>query len=133
MSGTIDFHELFRFVHQTVLRTCQVRLTPPVQTPVEIISQDIDGVPVILKLRPQPLQSVLADIAEQLADAAVDHQVERLGVLEFISTLPGEPETLGGRFGSLGLYSPRNWIATWMPRPLASSTLLLASGYASNA
>ena len=66
------------------------------------------GVPVVVHLRPQPLNRVLADMAEQLADALADQQTPKVGVLEFTNTTSAS-ELLGGNFGLVGSCAPRSW------------------------
>lgn len=100
--GAVDVDELFKFVHTGVTRTADARFAKP-QEPVRIVHPDRVGVPVVLRMRPQRLKNVLADMAEQLADALADRQFKRVGVLEFTNdTSLGE--LLGANFGGLGKY-----------------------------
>lgn len=108
-NGAIDFHELYGYVSRTVKQTAQTRLWYE-QTPRQIVHAGIDGVPIVLTLRPQTLKVVLGDIAEQLAFAVEEHQLSlpdtdrkfpKVGVIEFLNdTHTGE--SLGGAYGLLG-------------------------------
>jgi uncharacterized caspase-like protein len=95
---TID--ELYSFVHRHVTHSAQV-LFPRAQTPVRIVRSGTAGVPTVLRLEPQSLSQVLADMSEQLAWALQERQLARVGVLEFTNdTRLGE--LLGADFGLLG-------------------------------
>ncbi|HUY32456.1 MAG TPA: caspase family protein [Pirellulales bacterium] len=100
--GAVDVDELFKYVHAGVVRTADARF-PMSQEPVRIVHPDRVGVPVVARLKPQPLKIVLADMAEQLADALADRQFTRVGVLEFTNDSP-LGELLGASFGGLGRY-----------------------------
>ena len=99
--GDINIDELFNYVERNVTRTAADRLTHP-QTPRRMISSDVEGVPIVSRLQPQPLEQVLDDIAEQLADAMNHRRLARLGVLEFTVRDPLSEEMLGGEYGLLG-------------------------------
>lgn len=100
--GEIDVDELFRFVHRHVKRTSELHLHRP-QVPVRIVRSAIDGVPVVSRLRPQSLTTVLNDIADQLADKLIENEVSQVGVLEFLNDTESG-ELLGSDFGLLGSY-----------------------------
>lgn len=100
--GEIDIHELFEYVYSHVVETANIRFGRP-QTPARIIGARVDGVPVVLRLRPQGLKQILTDMAEQLAGLMEERQLGRVGVLEFSSLTP-EGEALGADFGFLGRY-----------------------------
>jgi hypothetical protein len=101
--GNVDIHELFKYVERQVSFTAERHFARP-QRPVRIIRSGIDGVPVVVRLKPQPLKQVLADMAEQLADAVADRKYGKVGVLEFTNITPGGKEVLGANFGLLGPY-----------------------------
>jgi len=71
--GVVDIDELFKYVSRTVSQTAERRLSRP-QTPVRIIRAGVLDVPVVVRLQPQRLKSVLADMAEQLADTLADRK-----------------------------------------------------------
>ncbi|MDZ4818717.1 MAG: caspase family protein [Planctomycetota bacterium] len=100
--GTINIDEIYEYVHGHVSQTAKVRFTRP-QTPVRIVGPSITGVPTVLRLQPQALKQVVADMAEQLSGVMEERQLARLGVLEFTNdTKVGE--MLGANFGLLGRY-----------------------------
>jgi hypothetical protein len=100
--GAVDVDELYQFVHARVRQTAEVRLGRP-QTPVRIVGPRVPGVPAILRLHPQPLKKILADMSDQIAGLMEERQIASLGVLEFTNeSLLGE--TLGSEFGLLGKY-----------------------------
>ncbi|MEQ8791509.1 MAG: caspase family protein [Pirellulaceae bacterium] len=98
---TID--ELYQYTHRTVTHSARV-LFPREQTPVRIVRPGTIGVPTVVDLQPQPLEQVLADMAEQLAWAMQERRLEKVGVLEFVSDSP-VGELLGADFGILGRWS----------------------------
>ncbi len=98
----MNVHELYDYVYSRVGQTAKVRFNSP-QTPVRIIGSRVPGVPVVLKLVPQPLKQVLSDMAEQLSATLEENQLGKVGVLEFTSLTP-EGEVLGASFGILGRY-----------------------------
>jgi hypothetical protein len=101
-SGAVNIHELFEYVHDHVRQTAEIRLDRT-QTPVLIRGSRVPGVPEVIRLRPQPLKQVVADMAEQLSGLMEERQLKSLGVVEFTNdSLAGE--TLGGEFGLLGRY-----------------------------
>ncbi len=101
-NGAVDIDELYGYVSRTVKHTAETRF-PRKQTPKRIVRAGTDGVPVVLRLQPQGLKQVLADISEQLALAVEEHQFPKVGVLEFTNdTRVGE--LLGADFGLLGRY-----------------------------
>jgi hypothetical protein len=101
--GNVDIHELFKYVERQVSFTAEKHFARP-QRPVRIIRSGIEGVPVVVHLKPQPLKQVLADMAEQLADAIADRDYGKVGVLEFTNVTPAGKEVLGANFGLLGPY-----------------------------
>ncbi len=100
--GEVNVDELYDYVYSRVGQTAKVRFNSP-QTPVRIIGSRVPGVPVVLKLVPQPLKQVLSDMAEQLSATLEENQLGKVGVLEFTSLTP-EGEVLGANFGILGRY-----------------------------
>ncbi len=97
---TID--ELYDYVFRNVTHSAKSRFSLA-QTPVRIVRTGTLGVPVVVRLKPQGLKQVLADVAEQLAWAMEERKLGKVGVLEFTNdTKLGE--LLGADFGLLGRY-----------------------------
>ncbi|MDZ4847944.1 MAG: caspase family protein [Pirellulaceae bacterium] len=101
--GSVDIDELYEFVSRNVKRTAEARFSRP-QTPVRIVRTGIDGVPDVVRIKPQPLKTVLEDVAEQLAYALEERRLGKVGVLEFLNQTPSGDERLGANFGLLGKY-----------------------------
>ena len=66
--GIVDIDELYKFVHSHVTRTAKVVFKQE-QNPVRIIRTGVGGSPMVVKLVPQSLKRLMADMAEQLAQA----------------------------------------------------------------
>ena len=98
--GIVDIDELNKYVYANVTRTAKTHFPRP-QTPVRIVRSGTRGVPMVLRLRPQGLKGLLNDVAEQLALAAEERKLNKVGVLEFTSET-GVGELLGADFGLLG-------------------------------
>lgn len=98
----IDIDELNKYVHRNVVRTAE-RHFPRQQTPVRIVRTGVPGVPVVMHLQPLSLKELIGDMAEQLAWAMEDNDLERAAVLEFTADTP-LGELLGADFGLLGRY-----------------------------
>jgi uncharacterized caspase-like protein len=100
--NAVDIDELYKYVYRNVTRTA--KLTQPLaQTPVRIVRSGTPDVPVVANLQPLTLRQVIADTAEQMADAIEARKLKKVGVLEFINdTKLGE--LLGADFGLLGRY-----------------------------
>lgn len=101
-SGAVNVDELFQYVYDHVRQTADIRLGRA-QTPVRIIGSRVTGVPEVVRLRPQGLKQVVADMAEQIAGLMEERQLASLGVVEFTNESPAG-EVLGGEFGLLGQY-----------------------------
>jgi len=100
--GAVTIDELYNYVHRNVTRTAKARF-PREQTPVRIVRTGVDGVPEIIRLKPQTLKELLADMAEQVAWSMEERKLAKIGVLEFTNdTKLGE--LLGADFGVLGRY-----------------------------
>ena len=97
--GVVSVDELFGFVHHAVSQKSEA--LGGRQTPVRIVRPGVEGVPVAVKLVPQPLDTVLDDIAAQLAERISARGIERVGVLEFIDATEAG-ELLGVNYGLLG-------------------------------
>jgi len=100
--GEVDFQEIYDYVHRQVTRTAEMRIGRP-QTPVRIIGPETPGTPIITQLRAQPLKTLLAEMADQLAWEIEIAQLSAVGVIEFYGGSEENP-FLGGRFGVLGQY-----------------------------
>jgi hypothetical protein len=109
--GAVDLDELNKYVYRNVTRTAQARFHRP-QTPVRIVRSGTPGVPEVIRLRPEGLRRVLADMVEQLAYELDERRLGKVGVLEF-TTVAGLDEVLGARFGLLG-----HWCAEELERRL---------------
>ena len=108
--GDGDIDELFNYVSRTVQRTAKDRFSLP-QDPRRIIGSDVSGVHVVVRVQPQSLPDVLADMGEQLADLVELRKYKRVGVLEFRGG--GVGEIMGTDFGLLG-----QWCADDVQRQL---------------
>lgn len=98
----VDIDELYRYAHRRVTGTAKAQF-PREQTPVRIVRTGTEAVPAVIRLRPQRLKQVIADMAEQLTLVIEQRNLERVGVLEFTSdTRIGE--LLGADYGLLGKY-----------------------------
>ena len=103
--GAITIDELYGYLHRTVTATAKMRF-PREQTPRRIVRSGTAGVPVVVRLKPQELNRVLADMAEQMAWAMQQQRLSKVGVLEFTNdTKLGE--LLGADFGLLGRHCAR--------------------------
>lgn len=98
--GAVDIHELYEYVWQRVKHTAETRFGRK-QNPKRIVRAGTDGVPVVLRLRPQTLKQLLADMAEQVALTMEEHRFSAVGVFEFTDG-SGLEEALGTNFGPLG-------------------------------
>jgi len=100
--GMVTIDEAYDYVYRSVTQTAKNRF-PRSQTPVRIVRTGTPGVPDVVRLRPQSLNQVLSDIAEQLSWAMEERRLNKVGVLEFTNdTKLGE--LLGADFGLLGRY-----------------------------
>ncbi|MDR3636239.1 MAG: caspase family protein [Isosphaeraceae bacterium] len=110
-NGAVDIDELNNYVYKNVVRTSKSHF-PRKQTPVRIVRSGVEGTPVVVRVKPSDLKTLLNDMAEQLTLAAGDRKVKKVGVLEFSSD-SARGELLGANFGTLG-----RWCADWMERRL---------------
>ena len=102
LDGEITLDELYNYVYRHVTRSAKVEFSLT-QTPVRIVRSDVPGVPVLVRLKPQRLKAMLAEMAEQLSWNLGENHLKKVGVLEFTNdTKVGE--LLGGDFGLLGKY-----------------------------
>lgn len=100
--AAIDIDELYAYVHENVTKTARSRLGRE-QTPVRIVRSGVEGVPVVLRLKPATLKQVIEDVAQQIAWTAEEQKMSRLAVLEFTEdTALGE--VLRTNYGLLGQY-----------------------------
>lgn len=100
--GAVTIDELYGFVHRNVTETAKLRFPKP-QEPVRIVRSGTLGVPVVVRLKPQPLEQVLSDLAEQMAWSMEVRKLSKVGVLEFTGD-SALGELLGADFGQLGRY-----------------------------
>jgi len=112
-NGAVDIHELYEYVCERVQHTADTRFGRN-QNPKRIVRTGTDGVPVILRLQPQTLKQVLADIGEQVAATMKEYQCSAVGVFEFTDG-SGEEELLGASFGPLGRYCSDE-VESWLWR-----------------
>ena len=98
--GEITIDELYGYVERHVKHTANLQFPRP-QSPRRVIRAAVDGNPVVLRLQPQSLKQVLADLAERLALSLEENRLNKAGVLEFVCDTP-----FGDRPGpgSLGKY-----------------------------
>ncbi|TWT94699.1 caspase family protein [Stieleria varia] len=101
-NGSVDIDELHSYVSRRVAHTAKVRF-PNRQTPVRIVGPRVIGVPDVVRLKPQPLRPLLANMAEHVADLLDEHKYRRAGVLEFTDDSRLQ-EVLGGQFGLVGKF-----------------------------
>jgi uncharacterized caspase-like protein len=99
----VDIDELNNYVYKNVVRTSKRHFAKK-QTPVRIVRSGVEGTPVVVRVKPIDLKTLLRDMAEQLALAAEDRKLTRLGVIQFSSDSP-RGELLGADFGTLGHWS----------------------------
>ncbi|HVC98523.1 MAG TPA: caspase family protein [Pirellulales bacterium] len=98
--GSVDIDELNKYVYRNVTHTSKVRFDRK-QTPVRIIHSATPGTPVVLRLVPQRLNQVLADMAQQLGDTIEEKKFAKVGVLEFTNET-NVGERLSATYGTLG-------------------------------
>lgn len=98
-NGEVDIDELYKYVFRNVQYTASQRFFHK-QEPVRIVRSGA-FMPVVIELKPQKLNVLLRDMAEQLSVAMEEHRFGKVGVLEF-TTDTKRGEMLGGDFGSLG-------------------------------
>lgn len=123
-NGAVDIDELSNYVYKNVVRTSKSHF-PRKQTPVRIVRSGVEGTPVVVRVKPNDLKTLLNDMAEQLTLAAGDRKLRKVGVLEFSSD-SARGELLGANFGTLG-----RWCADWMERRLmeeGEGTLTVTNG-----
>lgn len=94
----IDTDELYAYVNEHVTHSAKVWLDKQ-QSPVRI-SAEVSGVPKVIKLSPQPLQTVIADLAEAAAWNIAENQKQNVGIIAFTSVGPGG-EFFSGPYGQL--------------------------------
>jgi hypothetical protein len=99
--GTVDVDELYKYVHRRVTATAKAEF-PLVQTPVRSVLTGRPGVPAVVRLAPQDLNQVVADMAEVLACLLQERRFKKVAVLEFSNQNANLDETLGSNFGLLG-------------------------------
>lgn len=73
--GNVDFHEVYRFVHERVTWTAHMHLGRN-QTPVCYYGPSVENIPVLVTLRPKPIKAVISEMAEEVAFAI---EREKLG------------------------------------------------------
>ena len=99
--SAIDIDELYNYVHDNVTKTSK-RIGRE-QTPVRIVRTGTSGVPIVLRLRPQTLDGIIDEVAQQVAWSVEENKLNRMAVFEF--TEDGAlGKVLGAQFGVLGRY-----------------------------
>ena len=102
-NGEVNIDELYGYVYRNVTQTAESKNREQPQTPVREIGVVIKGQPVVLYVKPQSLDQLLSDMAQQLSDAIASRNYGKVGVVEFTNnTKVGE--LLGANYGSLGSY-----------------------------
>jgi Caspase domain len=104
--GDVDIDELHKYLHQNVTRTAKKPFRP--QNPVRSVRVGVDGSPVVVRVSPSDLKTLLNDMAEQLALAAGEKEVKKVGVLQF-SGHGARGELIGVNYGTLGQFCS-NWL-----------------------
>ena len=79
----ISIDELYRYLFKNVVHCNQLLSRKETQTPVRIIGPDVAGIPTIVRLKPTALETLLDDIAEQIAMQLSLNRINRMGVLDF--------------------------------------------------
>jgi len=79
----ISIDELYRYVFKNVVHCNRIVSHKQSQTPVRIIGPDIVGVPSVVRLKPTGLETLLDDIAEQVAMQLSLNRINRMGILDF--------------------------------------------------
>ena len=110
-NGAVDIDELNKYVYDNVTRTAKA-LFPHEQTPVRSVRTGVKGTPVVVRMSPTDLKTLLNDMAEQLSVSAETRKLKKVGVLEF-SGDHGLVELFGGNFGTIG-----RWCADWLEQRL---------------
>ncbi|MEM6798178.1 MAG: caspase family protein [Planctomycetota bacterium] len=85
MDAEVTFDEVYKYVRDNVEQDARERFAAE-QTPRRDVGVDIDGVPALTKLTPQPIDVVLEDMAEQIAWLARSKRFGLVGSLPEFST-----------------------------------------------
>lgn len=105
MDAKVSFSEAYEFVRQGVEQNAR-RQHGASQTPRQHIGLDVDGMPTLTELAPQPIATVLDDMAEQIALLARSEGFELVGSLPEFSTRAWDDnrlrDVLSDEYGSLG-------------------------------
>ena len=91
--GRLTVDEIYEYTSERVAQTAR-QVFHREQTPVRIIGGDVEGVPTVLRLRPEPPESLMRRMAEHLDLEIRRSGLERIGVLEFLQPI-GWNEALG--------------------------------------
>ena len=100
---TID--ELYRFIFKNVVHCNQILSRKETQTPVRVIGSDVAGIPTVVRLKPTGLETLLDDIAEQIAMQLSLNRISRMGVLDFTIESQGSFAWTKEQYSLLQLYS----------------------------
>jgi uncharacterized caspase-like protein len=111
-NGAVDIDELNKYVYNNVVRTAKAHFGNRKQTPVRSVRTGVEGTPVVVRVAPIDLKTLLNDIAEQIALAAQDKELKKVGVLQF-SGYGGMGELVGANYGTLGQFC-----SEWMEKRL---------------
>ena len=109
--NAVDIDELYKYVYRHVTRTA--KLTQPLpQTPVRIVRSGTPDVPVVAYLQPLTLRQVIADTAEQMADAIEERQDRTRSACWNSSTTRSWANCWGPISACWAATAPRNWSAS---------------------
>jgi hypothetical protein len=81
--GKIDIHEIFEYVNAHVPRTA-MQIAKQKQTPALIRGPDVEGVPVLLQLLPEPPETACRHLAADLDLEIREHKLKKVGIVEFL-------------------------------------------------
>lgn len=90
--GRLTADEVYEYVHERVSRTV-TQVFGDSQSPVRLIGGDVEGVPVVLSLRPEMPESLCRRLAEHLDLEIRRQKLTKVAVLEFLQPL-GRAEQL---------------------------------------
>ena len=101
--GSVTIDELHEFLHRSVSKTA-VDVIGQKQTPVRIVKSDVMGVPSVIRPKPITLDSLLDDMAENIATEMGIWEVKKTGILEFMIQTPTGLVLDRNKYGLLPTY-----------------------------